>query len=138
MDETNEPTADSATLSDAERAPLRRFYEIELAGHTTGCCLRELGEDIRDCTRRIGEAEARIRSISEATRTQRDEQQHLAIEERIREQRRTIEGLKLRIGIIRPEHDRLEARAQSLWRTRDALARELAERGIIRRTEVRY
>jgi hypothetical protein len=138
MDETNESTADSAILSDAERAPLRRYYEIELAGHTTGCACRELAEDLRDCARQMGEAEARIRSISQATRTQRDEQQHLAIEERIREQRRTIEGLKLRIDVIRPEHERLEARAQSLWRTRDVLARELAELGIIRRTEVRY
>jgi hypothetical protein len=126
------------TLSNAERAALRRYYEIELAGHTAGCALRELAEDLRDCAGQIADAEARIRSVEQATASQHSNEARLTIEAHIREARRTIEGLKLRIDVIRPEHDRLEARAQSLWRTRDVLARELSEMGIIRRAEVRY
>jgi hypothetical protein len=117
-------------LSDADRAALRKFYQIEIEGHCAGCMLRELGEDMRDIAAQMSSHETRIATITERSRHQRQEPQWTDAE------RRTIEGLSIRLAVIQPEYARIEERARVLWRTRDSLAKVLTEMGLIRRNEV--
>jgi hypothetical protein len=119
-------------LSDADRAALRKFYQIEIEGHCAGCMLRELGEDMRDIAAQISGHEQRIATITERTRHQRPEAGWTDAE------RRAIEGLRIRLAVIQPEHARIEDRARTLWRTRDGLAKVLTETGLLRRSEVSY
>jgi hypothetical protein len=119
----NEP---EAILSPADRAALRKYYAIEIEGHCAGVARRELHEDLLDISTQITVAEQRLAYVTETKPRLENPSAYL-----IDAQRRAIERLQVRADVIRPELERITARAQSLWSTRDNLKRVLEDEGLL-------